>query len=144
MVWYGDCSLLEYGPDQLKACVVPRLGYLLVLVCIAGHQVSNQAVDGIRDSITLTAVSHGCIVPNETWSWLPVIVLLCASFYRIMFCSLGMHCWCVLLDWTNSTKGRETRRDEGSRLDQSTVSPWRKPLNRPLTLATGRYLTAKT
>lgn len=51
-------------PHELEAGIVSLLGGLLVVVGAAGHQMRDQAVDGIRDSVALV-VGHGCIVSSS-------------------------------------------------------------------------------
>lgn len=52
---------INYRLDQLKACIVPFLRRLFVVIWVIGDQVGYQAVNGICDAVW----RHDCIVARE-------------------------------------------------------------------------------
>ena len=57
-------SPFEDGLGELEAGIVSLLSIMLALVGIAGHQVVDEAVDGIGDARGAFD-GHGCIVPPQ-------------------------------------------------------------------------------
>lgn len=60
----SSCLPLKDVAHKVKAGIVPFLDRLLVVVGTRGHQVRDQAVDGIRHSVALI-VGHGCCMVSS-------------------------------------------------------------------------------
>lgn len=89
------------------------LSRLLVVVGVTGHQVRDQAVDGIRDSVALVVVGHGCIVSKLNGRGLDATSLAAAMF-------IASSC---LLKFRVRNEGdqrrAQTRRDGGTKEPQA-------------------------
>jgi hypothetical protein len=114
---------------------VPLLGCLLVVVGVAGHQVRDQTVDGIRDSGALV-VGHGCMVadrivrPADLAGFKTAAAMLMASWCLLDL--VGVASQLEVHPCANASMGRDATRGQkpGQHLKKSAkhVSVLFKPL----------------